>query len=132
MESNSLALFVAGSVLPSFVLALLATYVVRRNAPGWGLIDLPSERKVHTTPTPRGGGLAIWFGVVGTFAAAHLLLWHVTSNSAALARVPQFAQAHLSGIWAQSFKLWFLLAAGTSLMLLGLADDRRGLSWQYR
>ena len=32
MDSQSLSLFVAGSILPSFVVALLTTYVVRRNA----------------------------------------------------------------------------------------------------
>ncbi|HEX7894321.1 MAG TPA: hypothetical protein VF447_09040, partial [Terriglobales bacterium] len=68
MASQSLLLFIAGSLLPSFIVALLATYVVRASAARWGLIDLPGERKVHVTPTPRGGGLAIWLGVVGTFA----------------------------------------------------------------
>jgi UDP-GlcNAc:undecaprenyl-phosphate GlcNAc-1-phosphate transferase len=46
--------------------------------------------------------------------------------------IPEFARAHLSGIWSQAAKLWTLLAAGTALMLLGLADDRGGLSWQVR
>src|SRR5262245_22440094 len=132
MDSKSLSLFVAGSILPSFVVALLATYVVRGKAPAWGLIDLPSERKVHTTPTPRGGGLAVWFGVVATFAVAQLLLWYVDRTSGAAGLVPAFARQHLPGICAQSGKLWILLAAGTALMLLGLADDRGGLSWQFR
>src|SRR5262245_15196735 len=77
MNSQSLSLFVAGSILPTFVVALLATYLVRKIAARWGLIDLPSERKVHTTPTPRGGGLAVWFAVVATFAVAQAVLWYV-------------------------------------------------------
>ncbi|MCA9108269.1 MAG: undecaprenyl/decaprenyl-phosphate alpha-N-acetylglucosaminyl 1-phosphate transferase, partial [Planctomycetales bacterium] len=32
----------------------------------------------------------------------------------------------------QSGKLWLLIAAATVLMLLGLADDRRGLDWKLR
>jgi UDP-GlcNAc:undecaprenyl-phosphate/decaprenyl-phosphate GlcNAc-1-phosphate transferase len=132
MDSKSLSLFVAGSVLPGFVVALVATYVVRANAARWGLIDLPSERKVHTTPTPRGGGLAVWFGVVGTFAVAQFVLWYVTRTSEAANFIPAFARPHLPGLWLQSSKLWILLAAGTALMLLGLADDRGGLSWQFR
>ncbi|HMC12456.1 MAG TPA: MraY family glycosyltransferase [Pirellulaceae bacterium] len=119
-------------MLPSFVIALLATYVVRANAARWGLIDLPGERKVHTTPTPRGGGLAVWFGVVGTFAVAQLALWYLSQNSAAQNLVPEFAQKHLSGIGQKAAQLWILLTAGTALMLLGLADDRGGLSWQFR
>src|SRR5262245_35005238 len=132
MDSQSLSLFVARSVLPSFVVALVATYIVRHNAARFGLIDLPSERKVHTTPTPRGGGLAVWFGVIATFAAAQLVLWYATRSSSAASFVPAFAQSHLPGIWSQSGKLWILLAAGTALMLLGLADDRGGLPWQLR
>jgi len=132
MDSRTLLLFVVGSVLPSMLVALAATYVVRRNAARWGLIDLPGERKVHTTPTPRGGGLAIWLGVVGTFAAAQIFLLLADKLPAVRALVPPFAREHLSGVWAQSPKLWILLGGGTALALLGLADDRGGLSWQLR
>jgi UDP-GlcNAc:undecaprenyl-phosphate GlcNAc-1-phosphate transferase len=132
MASQTLLLFVAGSVLPSLVVALMATYLVRRKAGRFGLIDLPSDRKVHVVPTPRGGGVAIWLGVVIVFAVGQLSLWYVTTASPSLSLVPEFAREHLPGIWAQSGKLWILLAAGTALMLLGLADDRGGLSWQFR
>src|SRR5437867_3146615 len=111
MNTQAQLFFVAGSLLPSFVVALLATYVVRANAGRFGLIDLPSERKVHTAPTPRGGGLAVWFGVVGTFAAAQLVLWYVqTSGGESL--VPEFAKRHIAGASAKAGELWILLAAG--------------------
>jgi UDP-GlcNAc:undecaprenyl-phosphate GlcNAc-1-phosphate transferase len=132
MDSQSHVGFVAGSVFPSFVLALVATYVVRANAARWGLIDLPNERKVHTTPTPRGGGLAVWFGVVGTFAIAQAVLWFLTQSSGLEEHIPEFARKHLAGMAGKSSQLWILLTAGTVLMLLGLADDRGGLSWQFR
>src|SRR6185503_9854529 len=122
MDSQSLLVFIAGAMLPSFVIALVTTYFGRANAARFGLIDLPGERKVHATPTPRGGGLAVWFGVIGTFALAQLALWYVTRSSSAESLVPAFARSPLAGIWAQSGKLWILLAAGTLLMLLGLAD----------
>lgn len=132
MTPSSLLLFVAGTVLPSLIVSLGATYVVRWQAARWGLIDLPGERKVHTSPTPRGGGLAIWLGVVATFAAAQVLLVVVTTIPAAQALVPDLVWTHRDGLWQQSGKLWVLLAAGTALAWLGLADDRGGLSWQYR
>ncbi len=132
MNPLSLLVFVAGSLLPSFLIALMATYVVRANAGRFGLIDLPSERKVHTTPTPRGGGLAVWFGVMATFAAAQLVLWYVSKSSSGESLVPEFAKRHIGGAAAKAAELWILLTAGTGLMLLGLADDRRGLSWQFR
>jgi len=131
MDSQSLFLFVAGSILPSFVVALLATYLVRRNADRWGLVDLPNERKVHTTPTPRGGGLAVWLAVVGAFAALQIVVL-LRENPVVSELIPKFAQGYLAGIAFQFPKLWILLAGGTALTLLGLMDDRGGLSWQLR
>jgi UDP-GlcNAc:undecaprenyl-phosphate GlcNAc-1-phosphate transferase len=130
MNSQSLLIFLAGSLLPSFFVALIATYLVRQNASRFGLIDLPNERKIHTSPTPRGGGIAVWLGVVATFAIAQLLLWYVKSSGSGI--VPDFAKEHVAGAWAKTGELWILLSAGTILMLLGLADDRGGLSWQFR
>jgi UDP-GlcNAc:undecaprenyl-phosphate GlcNAc-1-phosphate transferase len=132
MDDRSLLLFVIGSVLPSLFVALVATFVVRLNASRWGLIDLPSDRKVHTAPMPRGGGLAIWLGVIGTFAVAQLVVWCVSQSPSMQSLLPKLAQPHLSGYLAQSDKLWILLAGGTALALLGLIDDRGGLSWQFR
>jgi UDP-GlcNAc:undecaprenyl-phosphate GlcNAc-1-phosphate transferase len=132
MNPLSVLLFVAGCILPSLLVALIATYFVRRNAARFGLIDLPNERKVHTTPTPRGGGLAVWLGVVGTFAVAQALLWYVKSASGGESLVPEFARQHLAGASQRAVELWILLGAATALMLLGLADDRGGLSWQFR
>jgi len=132
MAPRALFLFIAGSVLPSLIVSLLATWLVRANAARWGLIDLPGERKVHTAPTPRGGGLAIWLGVVATFAAAQLFLLVAARSPAVNELIPEFARGHVAGIWSQSGKLWILLGGGTALALLGLADDRGGLSWQLR
>jgi len=131
MDSQALLLFLGGSILPSFAVALIATLVIRRVGDRLGLIDLPNERKVHSTPTPRGGGLAIWLGMVATFGFGQLALWYF-SQAETLEFLPEFVRTHVSGIWAQSGKLWILLGAGTALMLLGLADDRGGLPWQFR
>jgi len=49
------------ALIPSFIL----TYLVRKAAIKKSIVDKPNERSSHTTPTPRGGGLAIvivWFG----------------------------------------------------------------------
>ncbi len=50
----------------AFLLACVAaavswvlTAILIRAAPRLGLVDYPGDRKVHTRPTPRGGGLAI-------------------------------------------------------------------------
>lgn len=132
MSTQALLLFLAGSVLPPLVVSLIATSLVRRYAAAWKLIDLPNDRKVHTIPTPRGGGLAIWLGVISVFAAGQVALLVATENPVIRSLVPEFFRPHLPGIASQAPKLWILLAGGTALMLLGLADDRVGLPWQLR
>ncbi|QDU29388.1 WecA-like glycosyltransferase [Anatilimnocola aggregata] len=124
--------FLLGSVIPALALALIGTRLMRWLSPRWGLVDHPAARKVHVTPTPLGGGIGIWLGVVGTFAAGQLALTLIGANSSWQELVPDFARPHLAGIHAQMLKLWILLLAGTVLMLLGLSDDRWGLSWQVR
>jgi len=42
----------------------LLTALLIRWAPRLGLVDYPSDRKVHVQPTPRGGGLAIFAAVL--------------------------------------------------------------------
>ena len=41
-------------------------------------------------------------------------------------------QPYVVGIEGQLADLWVLLIAGTVLMLVGLVDDIRGLSWRFR
>lgn len=130
---------ILGAILPSLLFSWTATHVVRRRAERWGLVDQPGARKVHATPTPLGGGLAIWAGVIVPFAAGQLVLWLlIYGDSAGLLdlavspHVPEFIVPHIRGLWQQSAKLWVLLGAGTLLMLLGLADDLRGLPWWLR
>ena len=64
MGFSNLIWLLCGTLLPSFLLCWSAVWIVRRWAIRWQLVDRPGARKVHTSPTPMGGGLAIWFGVV--------------------------------------------------------------------
>jgi UDP-GlcNAc:undecaprenyl-phosphate GlcNAc-1-phosphate transferase len=54
----------------SFLVSWLLTALLIRWAPRLGLVDHPTDRKVHVKTTPRGGGLAIFTG----FAAAAAFL----------------------------------------------------------
>lgn len=125
-------LYLIAAAIPSFVIAWIATGLVRRWAPRWGLIDRPAARKVHLVPTPLGGGLGIWCGVVGTFALGTLAAWWVSSRPDLVARLPEFAQPHVAGIVSRLGGLWMLLGGATVLAALGLADDRWGLDWRLR
>ena len=132
MKPVDLMLFVGGAVVAPMLIAWATAFFVRRRAVSWGLLDHPSQRKVHATPTPLGGGLAIWAGVVGTFLLAQIALWLAAAGVLPTSFVPELAQQHLAGLQHQTAALWFLLAAGTVLMITGLIDDRRGLDWRIR
>src|SRR4051812_7436674 len=98
MSPRDLVLFVAGAALPSLLVSWLVAWLVRRWAPQWGLIDQPNAaRKVHSTPTPLGGGLAIWAGVIMPFALGQLVLSLAGSEPVA-SLIPEFARPHLAGL----------------------------------
>lgn len=140
MSGWQLLAMVVGAVAPSAAIAYLCGHVVRRRAAAWGLLDQPGHRKVHSTPIPLGGGLAIWLGVVGTFGVGQLALGVARAERETVfadgrgvfAPVLELAATHLDGLAEQSWRLWLLLGAGTVLMLLGLLDDRRQLDWRLR
>jgi UDP-GlcNAc:undecaprenyl-phosphate GlcNAc-1-phosphate transferase len=56
--------------ITALIMAALAVPLVRRVAWRYGFVDQPSFRKVHATPMPRLGGVAIYLG----FIVALLLL----------------------------------------------------------
>ena len=128
----------AGSLVPSFLVSLLVAYLARRYAPRFGLVDRPGHRKLHSAPTPLGGGLAIVLGMAVPLAVGHVLLGSLTEVAAGEFvlpggwRLPEFIAPHVGGLREQAGRLWFLLAAGGVLTLLGLVDDRRGLDWRPR
>lgn len=123
---------VLGSLLPSLAIALAGGWLARQVSPRLGLIDHPGKRKIHAAPVPTGGGLAVWLAVVLPFAVGQLVLWLLLRYASPPAWVPAFIAPHLPGLWEQSGRLWIMLAGGTVLLLLGLADDRRGLDWRFR
>ncbi len=121
------------TILPAFIISVLAVGFVKRNAQSFGLLDKPNARKVHTMPIPLGGGLGIWMGVMGTFLLGTLGLFFLNSNDA-LGQVwlPTRLQEHLRGLASRAFQIWVLIGGGTILTVLGLLDDRFSLPWQAR
>jgi UDP-GlcNAc:undecaprenyl-phosphate GlcNAc-1-phosphate transferase len=100
-----LAVLLAGTLF-----GLLFTPVVSSASTALGLVDAPGGRKVHSTAVPRVGGLAVWAS-----AAAALVL--VVSILGAL------------GATAPGLRtLWPILAGGTLVFAVGLADDLYDLS----
>ena len=92
------------AAVPAFVGALVLTGLARRIAVARSVLDVPNERSSHTSPIPRGGGLAIVTVVLSGVA----ILW-------------------LTGVlgWTES---WAILGGGTLVAVVGWLDDRRSLS----
>jgi asparagine synthase (glutamine-hydrolysing) len=94
-----------------FLAIIIASYglvfLIRRWASRMAIFDIPNERSSHTTPTPRGGGLAI---VVITLAV--VLIFSL-----------------LNGGWQKSL---FYLAGGAILAFLGWRDDVRSMPARVR
>ena len=71
------------------------------------------ERDVHTRPTPRLGGIAMFFGMVTAFVVASQL-------------------PSMSLIFSEPLKVWGLFVAALIIVLIGVADDIWDLDWMTK
>ncbi|MBU6399392.1 MAG: undecaprenyl/decaprenyl-phosphate alpha-N-acetylglucosaminyl 1-phosphate transferase [Verrucomicrobia bacterium] len=94
----------------SAVATFLSTPLVRWLAYRWGALDLPNERKIHTQPMPRLGGLAAYAGFWCPWVGFYILNNRVTEAFRNYEKL--------------SLTLWL----GASAMLaLGVWDDIKGV-----
>jgi len=91
----------------SFLLSLALTALMLRAAPKLGLVDHPNRRKIHSAPVPLGGGIAMALAIIVT------LLVVVSA---------------IAGVG----KLGPVLAGAGVLAVMGVIDDKRGLSPWYK
>ena len=74
-----------------------------------GLVDVPNERKIHTKPISRIGGLAIWASTMLTFLCLVFMSYYPSGNL-------------MSGI----------LLGGSLMFLLGFVDDIYNLDAKFK
>ena len=86
----------------SMLITLILGAGLIRYASVWGLTDIPGERKVHSVPTPRTGGIAM--------VAGGLLIWLIYSSCG-------FPPFHIPPT---------TLLAGMGFIGIGAMDDRFG------
>jgi UDP-GlcNAc:undecaprenyl-phosphate GlcNAc-1-phosphate transferase len=95
------------------IIAAAVTYLltppVRRFALAIGAAPAPRARDVHTTPVPRLGGLAMYGGLIAGVAVAYRL-------------------TYTQQAFPSTRTVIGLLAAGGLLVVIGIFDDRFGLS----
>jgi len=76
MNVKSLACAAGWLFFCPLAISWLLTALLIRWAPRLGLVDHPSERKVHTRPTPRAGGLAIFAAVILALLFLAFFIFH--------------------------------------------------------
>lgn len=118
--------FVTVTFLMAFATSVVTTPLIRRLAPALGLVDQPGHRKVHVTPTPMGGGIAVALGLVIPVSLLTLGL-----SVGGLADIWEPVTAAFSD-GEQRIQMLAVLVGGSVLFLVGLADDRWNLSWKMR
>jgi UDP-GlcNAc:undecaprenyl-phosphate GlcNAc-1-phosphate transferase len=110
---DCLLFLVLGLATFTFVTAIIPWVI--RGAFSMGILDQPAQRKVHTLPTPRLGGLAIAPGLWVGCTVALVILWSFPG----MRSVESFYRL-APGITG-------LLIGGTGALFVGILDDLRPL-----
>ncbi|MDB4569073.1 undecaprenyl/decaprenyl-phosphate alpha-N-acetylglucosaminyl 1-phosphate transferase, partial [Akkermansiaceae bacterium] len=106
--NNLTPTYAAAFIAMAFFVSVALTRIFISVGPRLGLMDEPDERRVHVTPIPRAGGLALWVAFLIVLWAAdaifpNLFVGHHTTKNVA----------------------WTISSA--ILILVGFIDDRTGL-----
>ena len=106
----------------TFVISVLLTYLMRRLSLRFEFVDKPGERKMHASPMPLLGGVAI----VTTFYL------FVLGHLAVLLGNPErelWLRQNLLALFGENgeLKLLSFLGGGLIIFLLGIVDDFRAL-----
>ncbi|HLC89394.1 MAG TPA: MraY family glycosyltransferase [Patescibacteria group bacterium] len=98
----------------AFIISLLFTPLAKKAALYFKIVDYPAVRKIHQTPTPLLGGLAIFL----TFSLATLFFWQAGKISD-----PKITDLNILAI----------LISGVILIIGGIIDDILNLKphWQF-
>ena len=121
-------LFTAYIFVLTFAISFFMIPLLIRLAKKFDIIDYPNHRKIHTTPTPLLGGVAI-AGAFTIALAIHVSLVvflkdFITSNTLFSSRL-QFYANNTTCITNQVFAV---LIGGLIIAIVGIVDDIKGLS----
>lgn len=101
------------SALVTFGLSLAVYKIAMR----FRLYPKIRERDVHSRPTPRLGGVAMYLGIVLAFGAAFVVASHF---------------AVLQVVFADPTPVYAILGAGLLIVVIGVVDDLIDLDWMTK
>lgn len=110
----------AGMVLAALAIALIVVRGAIAYAHRRGMLDQPGQRRSHTTPTPRGGGIGMVAAVLATSPWVLLLLQPAWSWCVALALSLATVLVAAIGWWDDHHSLPVLPRLGVQLAACGL------------
>lgn len=99
---------IASAVTAVVLLSLVLNRLMIALAPRLGLVDQPDARRVHRTPVPRAGGIAIWLSFL---CVLHAAAWLTPAD----------------GVQVPPRLLWGLTFSSVVLVVVGVLDDRFGI-----
>jgi UDP-GlcNAc:undecaprenyl-phosphate GlcNAc-1-phosphate transferase len=110
----------------SFVLSLVLTPLFRKIALRLKVLDIPSARKVHISPKPLLGGLALYFSFLVTIVLNLIILKILWNSPNLLSLIPQSILGKIPPLEREISKILPFVLGGTLIMLIGLIDDIKG------
>ena len=118
---------IIGTVI-SFLIGTFIVPLVIAISKKQGLVDMPNERKIHSVPIPRLGGVAIWSSTILTFAALVLLSYYPSGSLLSgilLGSSLMFFLGFIDDIYQLEAKFKFIIQflIATVTFLLGIQID---------
>ena len=110
------AVFIASAVVSAASVPWWREWCIRH-----GLVDDPGHRKIHHTPVPLAGGLAVFTGMA-------LVLLLGVGAICAKGLPPQVLDKLDYGLGKRAFQLGSVLFGAMGMLLMGWLDDRQELS----
>jgi len=113
----------------SYLSSIVLVKISMRMAYKLDLVDRPSGRKVHTRETPLLGGLGIFLGLLITIIFNYNLI--VLLYNLHIDKYLPFLKnifIHVPGMIKVNPRIWGILCCGFIVFLVGLYDDKYGLS----
>ena len=119
----------------AFFTSFVGTFLARRTARRFGLMDDPGHRKVHTVATPRNGGIGIFWGfALPLLMGVAAVLFFGAQHDIYKVELHFFGYTqtldlplYLPGMRAHIPLLLTFLAATLLIHILGLIDDRKAM-----